>query len=76
MPPNLPEGKVAANIVGVTNAAKKFAGMVGVRFNESKDFGPTAEKFEGTNIIGEVINNLDALKGVDRVAYVSEVPSR
>lgn len=75
LPENVPERKVGANILGVTNAVKKFAGMVGVRFTESTEFGPTAEKFEGTNIIGEVVANLDGVKklGGKKTVYITEV---
>jgi putative methanogenesis marker protein 3 len=74
MPENIPAGTVEANVIGVTNAAKKYAGMIGVRFTESDEFGPTAERFEGTNIIGEVVENHDALKGLKEkgVVYLSE----
>jgi len=74
MPENVPKRQVAANVIGVTNAAKKFAGMIGVRFTESDEFGPTAERFEGTNIIGEVVENHDALRGLKEkgVVYLSE----
>ena len=51
--------------------------MVGVRFTESEEFGPTAEKFDGTNIVGEVMGNLNALKGLktkDTVYLMEEHP--
>jgi putative methanogenesis marker protein 3 len=74
LPENTPQAKVKPNILAVTNAVKRYAGMVGVRFSESGEFGPTAEKFEGTNIIGEVIENVDALKQVTekKTVYISE----
>jgi UPF0288 family protein (methanogenesis marker protein 3) len=58
----------------VTNAVKKFAGMVGVRFTESTEFGPTAERFEGTNIVGEIVANLDGMKklGGKKTVYITE----
>lgn len=77
LPENTPQTKVGTNILGVTNAVKRFAGMVGVRFTESSEFGPTAEKFEGTNIIGEVVENTDALKQLaeKKTVYISEEPA-
>lgn len=73
LPENVPEKKVGANMLGVTNAVKKFAGMVGVRFTDSTEFGPTAERFEGTNIIGEVVDNLDSMKlGGKKIVYITE----
>jgi putative methanogenesis marker protein 3 len=73
LPENMPVGKALANQIGVTNAAKKLAGTIGVRFNDHTEYGPTAEKFEGTNIIGEIAGNADALKGSEKVIYVTEV---
>jgi UPF0288 family protein (methanogenesis marker protein 3) len=76
LPENTPVGKVGPNSMGVTNAARKYAGMVGVRLTESTEFGPTAEKFEGTNMIGEAVDNVDSLKKLTdkKVVYVTEVP--
>lgn len=75
LPENMPTGTVGPLVIGVTNAVKRYAGMAGVRFVESKEFGPTAEKFEGTNIIGEVVGNAEALRGLTerKVVYVLEV---
>jgi putative methanogenesis marker protein 3 len=74
LPENTPTSKVSAKLIGVTNTIKRFAGMVGVRFAESEEFGPTAEKFDGTNIVGEVVGNLDAIKGLKAkdVVYLME----
>ncbi|MEJ5293171.1 MAG: methanogenesis marker 3 protein [Candidatus Methanosuratincola sp.] len=60
-PENTPAGKVAAGALGVTNTVKKFAGMIGIRIKESESFGPTAESFDGTNLIGEVKGDLGLL---------------
>jgi UPF0288 family protein (methanogenesis marker protein 3) len=48
---------------------------MGVRFFASSKFGPTAEGFDGTNIIGEVTEGIDVLKGLREgmEAYVVEV---
>ncbi|MDD1766745.1 MAG: methanogenesis marker 3 protein [Candidatus Methanomethyliaceae archaeon] len=74
MPENIPIGTVEANLIGVTNAAKRYAGMIGIRFTENDEFGPSAERFEGTNIIGEVVENHDALKRLKEkgTVYLSE----
>ena len=77
LPENIPTAKVGPKLIGVTNTIKRFAGMVGVRFTESEEFGPTAEKFDGTNIVGEVMGNLNALKGLktkDTVYLMEEHP--
>jgi putative methanogenesis marker protein 3 len=74
MPENIPVSTVEPNLIGVTNAAKRYAGMIGVRFTESDEFGPSAERFEGTNIIGKVVENIAALKGLKEkgTVYLSE----
>jgi putative methanogenesis marker protein 3 len=76
LPENTPSSKIGANLIGVTNTIKKFTGMLGVRFTESEEFGPTAEKFDGTNIVGEVVGNVDAVKGLKgkESIYLMEEP--
>ena len=47
---------------------------MGVRLSASREFGPTSEPFEGTNIIGRVIDT-DKLKAVKerQMVYIREV---
>lgn len=73
-PENTPEDAVPAWEIGITNMSRKNAGMIGIRFEDSSEFGPTAEPFTATNIIGKVITgkeNLKKFKTGDTV-YVSE----
>ncbi|WP_457620268.1 methyl-coenzyme M reductase-associated protein Mmp3 [Methanopyrus sp.] len=77
-PENNPEDRVEAGVLGVTNQAKPHAGLVGVRLEDSKEYGPTGETFEGTNVIGRVVKGLDRLREMDqsdmgRTVYVREV---
>lgn len=55
-PENPPVGESPANALAITNDARKGRGMVGVRLSRNPEFGPTSEPFEGTNLIGEVID--------------------
>jgi putative methanogenesis marker protein 3 len=55
-PENLPEDEVPAGALAITNEARKGTGLVGVRLSAHTEFGPTSEPFEGTNIIGRVVN--------------------
>ncbi|MDP2845213.1 MAG: methanogenesis marker 3 protein, partial [Candidatus Methanoperedens sp.] len=73
-PENVPETKVKAGEIGVTNQASKRYGMVGVRLTDDEKYGPTGEKFECTNIIGKVIEP-ERLKGmkVGDIIYIREV---
>ncbi|MGQ9759781.1 MAG: methyl-coenzyme M reductase-associated protein Mmp3 [Candidatus Methanomethylicaceae archaeon] len=74
MPENIPKESVGAGTIGITNSVKRFAGMIGIRFSESDKFGPTAESFEGTNIIGKVLENLEVLKDLKegKKVYIME----
>jgi len=77
LPENTPGKKVGVNFIGVTNTIKRFTGMVGVRFTESEEFGPTAEKFDGTNIVGEVVGNVGTIKGLkgkESIYMMEETP--
>jgi putative methanogenesis marker protein 3 len=55
-PENTPEDEVPAAALAITNDSRKGSGFVGVRLSANKEFGPTSEPFEGTNIIGRVID--------------------
>ncbi len=55
-PENTPMGEVPAASLGITNDSRKASGFVGVRLSANKEYGPTSEPFEGTNIIGRVID--------------------
>jgi putative methanogenesis marker protein 3 len=61
VPENIPKDSVRPGEIGVTNMSRKYAGIIGIRFTESKEFGPTGEPFESTNIVGTVTDNLGAL---------------
>jgi len=40
----------------VSNRSSKYAGLIGVRLEDSKKYGPTGERFNSTNIIGRIVN--------------------
>ncbi len=62
IPENTPKEEVKAGQIGVTNMSRRHIGMVGVRFEDNKEFGPTGEPFQGTNIIGSVVRGLENLE--------------
>lgn len=75
IPENTPKEAVNAGILGVTNSVKKNVGMIGIRLSRSESFGPTAEGFDGSNIIGEVVVGLENLRNIkenDEI-YIMEV---
>ncbi|MGA2160859.1 MAG: methanogenesis marker 3 protein [Methanoregula sp.] len=75
-PENCPTGEVPGAALAITNDSRKGAGLVGVRLSANREFGPTSEPFEGTNIIGRVIDT-DKLKSVKerQTVYIREVKS-
>ena len=73
-PENMPKEEAPAASLAITNDSRKNAGLVGVRLSPNREFGPTSEPFEGTNIIGRVIDT-DKLKKVREreKVYIREV---
>ncbi|NYT01211.1 MAG: methanogenesis marker 3 protein [Methanosarcinales archaeon] len=74
LPENKPTAVVPAGAMAVSNTVSKKTGLVGVKMVDDKRYGPSGEKFEGTNIIGRVID-LDKLKDAKEgeTIYVLEV---
>jgi UPF0288 family protein (methanogenesis marker protein 3) len=71
-PENQPVEESPAAALGITN--RKGAGLVGVRLSANKEFGPTSEPFEGTNLIGRVIDTEKLKKLKEReTVYIREV---
>ena len=73
IPENIPQGCVKAGEIGITYMSRRQIGVVGVRFENNDEFGPTGEPFQGTNIIGSIvkgIENLEKFKQGDTV-YVA-----
>jgi putative methanogenesis marker protein 3 len=73
-PENPPVDEAPAAALAITNDSRKGAGLVGVRLTANREFGPTSEPFEGTNIIGRVIDT-DKLKKLKEreTVYIREV---
>ncbi|MDR0778549.1 MAG: methanogenesis marker 3 protein [Methanomassiliicoccaceae archaeon] len=61
--------------IGITNQSRPNCGLMGLRLEDSKEFGPTGEEPYGTNIIGTFKGDLkklsDGLKEGD-IVYVKE----
>ncbi|HSA37372.1 MAG TPA: methanogenesis marker 3 protein [Methanoregula sp.] len=73
-PENPPADEAPAAGLGITNDSRKGAGLVGVRLSANKEFGPTSEPFEGTNMIGRVIDTGKLKKVKEREnVYIREV---
>ncbi len=74
IPENNPVEKVIRGQIGITNMASKSAGLIGIRFEDNSEFGPTAESFEATNIIGDITSDYDRIENLKEgvVVYVTE----
>lgn len=74
IPENNPVEKVIRGQIGITNMASKSAGLIGIRFEDNLEFGPTAESFEATNIVGDITSDYDHLEQLKEgvVVYVTE----
>jgi UPF0288 family protein (methanogenesis marker protein 3) len=74
IPENTPVGEVPAAVLGITNDSRKGSGLVGVRLSKNREFGPTSEPFEGTNIIGRVLDTGKLKNFKEReMVYIREV---
>ena len=62
IPENTPQGCVKAGEIGITNMSRRQIGVVGVRFENNNEFGPTGEPFQGTNIIGNIVKGIENLE--------------
>lgn len=56
VPENVPSDTVPAGTLAITNDSRRGAGLAGVRTTDNSEFGPTSEPFEGTNLIGKVLD--------------------
>ncbi len=73
-PENPPVDEAPAAGLGITNDSRKGAGLVGVRLSANREFGPTSEPFDGTNMIGRVIDTEKLKKVKEREnMYIREV---
>ncbi|QSZ67183.1 methanogenesis marker 3 protein [Methanofollis aquaemaris] len=74
IPENTPHDLVPAGLLAMTNESRRGVGMVGARASDNSEFGPTSEPFDGTNIIGRVLDmeKLTAFTEGEKV-YIREV---
>ena len=75
IPENNPTDMMKAGEIGVTNMSKKNVGLVGIRTIDTTDFGPTGEPFSATNLVGEVVGNIEGLNKLKdgSTLYIHEV---
>ncbi|MFA5312452.1 MAG: methanogenesis marker 3 protein [Methanomassiliicoccales archaeon] len=69
------EKKCRKGDLGVTNMARPNRGIIGIRLEDSEEFGPTGEEEHGTNLIGRFVGDLAAMmEGLKdgQIIYVRE----
>lgn len=75
IPENIPTDIVKAGEIAVTNMSRKNLGLIGIRTIDTDEFGPTGEAFSATNIVGEVVGNIEGLNKLKdgSTLYIYEV---
>ncbi len=56
VPENLPKEEVKKGMLGVTNMSRSNKGVMGIRLEDSKEYGPTGETFNGANIVLSILS--------------------
>lgn len=62
IPENTPKDKVRAGEIALTNMSKRNVGILGVRFEENTEYGPTGEPFKSTNILANIVKGMENLE--------------
>ncbi|MCQ2078657.1 MAG: methanogenesis marker 3 protein [archaeon] len=72
--PQEPFKKCKKGEIGVTNQSRHHHGLIGIRLQDSKQYGPTGEEAYGTNIVGTFHGNLADMEILDdeQIIYVTE----
>ncbi len=73
--PQDPFKKVKRGDIGITNQARPHHGLIGIRLEDSKEYGPTGEEPYGTNLVGRFVDDLDRLMdglNEEDVVYITE----
>ncbi|RZN47588.1 methanogenesis marker 3 protein [archaeon] len=71
-PEHIPQGTVRRGQIGITNMASRQRGVIGIRFDDNAEYGPTGEDFEHTNLVGEIdeVERLRSLSEGDNVYFI------
>jgi len=73
-PQDKPFKKCLKGDIGLTNQSRPHHGLIGIRLEDSKEYGPTGEEPYGTNIIGKFVDDINRLKETEEeeTIYVME----
>ena len=72
--PQDPFKKCKKGEIGVTNQSRPHHGLIGIRLQDSKQYGPTGEEAYGTNLVGTFLGDLAQMEILDddQIIYVTE----
>ncbi|MCL2295981.1 MAG: methanogenesis marker 3 protein [Methanomassiliicoccaceae archaeon] len=72
--PQDPFKKCKKGDIGITNQSRPHHGLIGIRLQDSKEYGPTGEEPYGTNIVGRFIDDLSRLSEIEEeeTIYIME----
>lgn len=72
--PQDPFKKCKKGDIGITNQSRPHHGLMGIRLEDSKEYGPTGEEPYGTNLVGRFVDDLSKLSEIDEeeIIYITE----
>ena len=72
--PQEPFEKCKKGDIGVTNQSRPHHGLLGIRLQDSKQYGPSGEEPYGTNMVGRFLDDIKLLGSVEeeQVIYITE----
>ena len=72
--PQDPFKKCKKGEIGVTNQSRPHHGLIGIRLQDSKQYGPTGEEGYGTNMVGNFLGDLAQMELLDddEIIYITE----
>lgn len=72
--PQDPFKKCKKGDIGVTNQSRPHHGLIGIRLEDSKEYGPTGEEPYGTNLVGRFLDDISKLAETDEeeTIYITE----
>lgn len=72
--PQEPFKKCRKGDIGVTNQSRPHHGLIGIRLEDSKEYGPSGEEPYGTNMVGRFLDDISKLSEFDEeeTIYVTE----
>ena len=72
--PQEPFKKCKKGDIGITNQSRPHHGLMGIRLEDSKEYGPTGEEPYGTNLVGRFLDDIGKLSEIEEeeTIYIME----